>query len=79
MHLHRAQHEAVAYQHGVTSGEWDAFMEDFVATLDAFNVGKAEQDELLNDLRPMRADIVEVDSPQVGTPLPSAFTPAPPL
>ena len=49
---------------GVTSGEWDAFMENFVATLDAFNVGKAEQDELLNNLRPMRADIVEVDSPQ---------------
>src|SRR6516165_7899514 len=64
---------------GVTSGEWDAFMEDFVATLDSFNVGKAEQDELLNLLRPMRAEIVEVDSPQVGTPLPSAFTPAPPL
>ena len=63
----------------VTSGEWDAFMEDLVATLDGFNVGKAEQDELLNDLRPMRADIVEVDSSQVGTPLPSAFTPAPPL
>jgi len=64
---------------GVTSGEWDAFMEDFVATLDSFNVGKAEQDELLNLLGPMRAEIVEVDSPQVGTPLPSAFTPAPPL
>ena len=64
---------------GVTSGEWDAFMEDFVATLNAFNVGKAEQDELLNDLRPMRAEIVEVDSGQVGTPLPSAFTSAPPL
>ena len=64
---------------GVTSGEFDAFMEDFVATLDGFNVGKAEQNELLSNLRPMRADIVEVDSPQVGTPLPSAFTPAPPL
>jgi hemoglobin len=64
---------------GVTSGEWDAFMEDLVATLDSFNVGKAEQDELLSILRPMRPDIVEVDSPQVGTPLPSAFTPAPPL
>jgi hemoglobin len=64
---------------GVTSGEWDAFMEDFVATLNAFNVGKAEQDELLSDLRPMRADIVEVNSGHVGTPLPSAFTPAPPL
>ena len=54
-------------------------MEDLVATLDSFNVGKAEQDELLNLLGPMRAEIVEVDSPQVGTPLPSAFTPAPPL
>ena len=64
---------------GVTSGEWDAFMEDLVATLDSFNVGKAEQDELLNKLRPMRADIVQVESPQVGNPLPSAFVPAPPL
>ena len=64
---------------GVTSGEWDAFMEDFVATLDGFNVGKAEQEELLNILRPMRADIVEIDSSQVGTSLPSAFAPAPPL
>jgi hemoglobin len=64
---------------GVTSGEWDAFMADLVATLDGFNVGKAEQDELLNHLRTMRAEIVEVDSPQVGTPLPSAFVPGPPL
>jgi hemoglobin len=64
---------------GVTSGEWDAFVEDFVATLNDFNVGQAEQDELLGDLAPMRGDIVEIDSPQVATPLPSAFTPAPPL
>jgi len=64
---------------GVTSGEFDAFMEDLVATLDGFNVGKTEQDELVNHLRTMRAEIVEVDSPQVGTPLPPAFTPAPPL
>ena len=64
---------------GVTSGEFDAFIDELVATLDGFNIGKADQDELLNHLRPMRANIVEVDSPQVGTPLPSAFTPAPPL
>jgi hemoglobin len=64
---------------GVTSGEWDAFMEDLVATLEAFNVGKAEQEELLSGLRPMRADIVEVESSEVGTPLPSTFEPAPPL
>ena len=41
--------------------------------------GKAEQDELLSLLRPMRKDIVEEDSSQVATPLPSAFAPAPPL
>jgi hemoglobin len=64
---------------GVTNGEFDAFMEDLVAVLDGFNVGKAEQEELLSLLRPMRADIVEVDSSQVATPLPSAFTPAPAL
>ena len=64
---------------GVTIGEWDAFVEDVVAVLDDFKVGKAEQDELLNILAPLRPEIVEVESPQVGTPLPSAFIPAPPL
>jgi hemoglobin len=64
---------------GVTNGEFDAFMEDLAAVLDDFKVGKAEQDQLLSLLRPMRDDIVEVDSSQVGTPLPPAFTPAPPL
>jgi hemoglobin len=64
---------------GVTSGEFDAFVEDFVATLDSFNVGKAEQDELLSNLAPMRPEIVEVDSAQVGTPLPASFDPGPPL
>jgi hemoglobin len=39
---------------GVTSGEFDAFMEDLAAVLDDFKVGKAEQEELLNLLRPMR-------------------------
>ena len=64
---------------GVTSGEWDAFVEDVVAVLNDFKVGKAEQDGLLNILAPSRPEIVEVESPRVGTPLPSAFTPAPPL
>jgi hemoglobin len=63
----------------VTNGEFDAFMEDLVATLDDFKVGKAEQDELLSLLNPLRGEIVEVDSSQVGTPLPSAFVPAPAL
>jgi hemoglobin len=64
---------------GVTNGEFQAFVEDVVAVLDGFKVGKAEQDELLNILAPLRGEIVEVDSDQVGTPLPSAFIPAPAL
>jgi hemoglobin len=64
---------------GVTSGEFDAFMEDLVATLNEFNVAKADQDELLGLLKPMESEIVEVDSSQVGTPLPTEFKPAPPL
>jgi hemoglobin len=64
---------------GVTNGEFQAFVEDVVAVLDGFKVGKAEQDELLNILAPLQGEIVEVDSDQVGTPLPSAFVPAPPL
>jgi hemoglobin len=64
---------------GVTGGEFEAFVEDVVAVLDDFNVGKSEQDELLNILAPLRGEIVEVDSNQTGTPLPSEFTPAPAL
>ena len=63
----------------VTNREFDAFIKYLVALMDGFTVEKAGQGELLNLLRPMRADIVEVDSAQVGTPLPSAFAPAPPL
>jgi hemoglobin len=64
---------------GVTNGEFEAFVQDVVAVLDDFKVGKAEQDELLNILAPLRGEIVEVDSNQTGTPLPSEFTPAPAL
>ena len=64
---------------GVTNGEFQAFVEDVVAVLDDFKVGKAEQDELMNILAPLRGEIVEVDSDQVRTPLPSAFIPAPAL
>jgi hemoglobin len=69
-----------AHHHmGVTSGEFEAFVQDVVAVLNDFKVGQAEQDELLNILGPLRAEIVEVDSNQTGTPLPSEFTPAPAL
>jgi hemoglobin len=64
---------------GVTNGEFQAFVDDVVAVLNDFEVGATEQDELLNILAPLRDEIVEVDSGQTGTPLPSEFTPAPAL
>lgn len=64
---------------GVTAGEFDALVEDLVATLDSFDVPKAEQDELLGLLGPMRGDIVEVESPETGKPLPESYQPAPSL
>jgi hemoglobin len=62
---------------GVTAGEFDALVEDLVATLDEFEVPKAEQEELLGLLAPMRDDIVEVESPETGTPLPLTYESAP--
>ena len=64
---------------GVTAGEFDALVEDLVATLDEFDVPKAEQEELLGLLGPMRDEIVEIESPETGTPLPAGYQPAPAL
>ena len=64
---------------GITNGEFNALVEDLVATLNKFNVPKPEQDELLGILAPMRSQIVEVQSDATGTPLPADFKPAPPL
>jgi hemoglobin len=64
---------------GVTAGEFDGLVEDLVATLDEFDVPKAEQEELLGLLAPMRGDVVEVESPETGTPLPQKYEPAPAL
>jgi hemoglobin len=64
---------------GVTKGEFDSLVEDLVATLDGFSVPKPEQQELLGLLAPMQGDIVEIDSPQTGAPLPDTYRPAPPL
>jgi hemoglobin len=62
---------------GVTEGEFNALVEDLVKTLNAYNVPKAEQDELLGALGTMKGDIVEVPgSNATGTPLPKNFTPA---
>ena len=64
---------------GVTAGEFDALVEDLVATLDQFSVPAAEQGELLGILGPLRSDIVEVESPATGTPLPDSYQNAAPL
>jgi hemoglobin len=64
---------------GVTAGEFDALVADLVATLDQFKVPATEQQELLGILGPLRADIVEVESPATGTPLPASYKNAPPL
>ncbi len=63
----------------VTNGEFDALVQDLVETLNHFKVGKTEQDEILGVLGPLKTDIVEVDSSQVGTPLPPTYQPAPAL
>jgi hemoglobin len=63
----------------VTAGEFDALVADLVTTLDEFNVPKAEEDELLGLLGTMRDDIVEVESPETGTPLPENYQAAPAL
>jgi hemoglobin len=64
---------------GVTAGEFDALVEDLVATLDEFGVPQAEQQELLGALAPMRDEIVEVESPETGTALPESYAAAPTL
>lgn len=64
---------------GVTAGEFDALVGNLVATLGEFSVPKADQDELLALLAPMREDIVEIESPETGTPLPANYQAAPAL
>jgi hemoglobin len=64
---------------GVTAGEFDALVEDLVATLDKFGVPAAEEDELLGLLGPMRPDIVEIETAETGTPLPASYQNAKPI
>ena len=65
----REAHDAMQ----VTAGEFDAFIQDLERVLDDFNVPQIEHQELLGLLLPMREEIVEVESPQTGTPLPDAY------
>ena len=63
----------------VTAGEFDVVMQHLDATLDELAIPKPDQDELIALIMPMRDDIVEVESPQTGTPLPDSYRAAPPL
>jgi hemoglobin len=63
----------------VTEGEFNALVEDLVATLDKFNVPAQEKGEVLAALGPLKSQIVEVNGNATGTPLPADFKPAPPL
>ena len=58
---------------GVTEGEFNALVEDLTASLNAYNVPKPEQDELLGALATMKGDIVEVEGSGTGTALPKNF------
>lgn len=60
----------------VTDGEFDALVEDLVAALDRLHVASPEQAELLGILSPLKSQIVEVNSDNTGTPLPSNYKPA---
>ncbi len=65
---------------GVTQGEFDAIVEDLVATLDKFKVPEEEKKELLAKLGPLAKDIIEnKKSKDTGTELPAKFKPAPAL
>jgi hemoglobin len=44
---------------GISSADFNALVEDLVATLGQFKVGQKEKDELLGILGPMQKDIVE--------------------
>ncbi len=60
---------------GVTTGEFNALVEDLVGALDKFNVPQKEKDELIGALAPMKAQIVETESNATGTALPKKFVP----
>ena len=44
---------------GITESDFDALVQDLVASLDTFKVGEREKSELLAILGPMKKDIVE--------------------
>jgi hemoglobin len=64
---------------GTTAGEFDVVMQHLTGALDELNIPQADQDELVGLILPMRGDIVEIESPETGTPLPDTYQAALPL
>src|SRR5260370_37471395 len=52
----------------ITSGEWEAFLDDFQQTLDKFNVPAAEQAELKGIVDSTRQDIVSGSAMEASQP-----------
>lgn len=72
--------EQIHHNLKITSGEFDAFVEDLTATLDKLNVPATEKGEVLTTLGSLKSHVVEVpNSSATGTPLPPNFKPAKPL
>jgi hemoglobin len=64
---------------GITSGEFDAFMEDFGAALDQQKIVDPDKASVLKAFASSRASVIESPAKTTGTELPAAFKPAPPL
>ncbi len=64
---------------GITGSEFDAFMEDFAAALDAQKIVDPDKAAVLKAFASSRGTVVEVPGKNTGTELPGAFKPAPPL
>ncbi len=72
--------EQIHHNVKITSGEFDAFVEDLTATLGKLNVPGPEKGEVLTTLGSLKSHVVEVpNSSATGTPLPANFKPAKPL
>jgi hemoglobin len=63
---------------GVTAREFDALVEDLVTTLDEFDVPRRSR-KSCSACSGRRDEIVELESPETGTPLPEIYQPAPAL
>src|SRR2546430_9496785 len=58
---------------GVTSADFDALVQDCVATFDQFNACQEERSAVLALVAPLKTEIVELTSTTVGTPRPGTY------